>query len=91
MPELVGDHLVARLREWGVRRLYGYSGDGINGILGALDRAIGKAECARRRTRIEEGREVDAQDSAIARSKRVPGGKRQEDAQKSGAAEQARA
>src|SRR5688572_7407332 len=35
----VGDFLVARLREWGVRRIYGYPGDGINGIMGALDRA----------------------------------------------------
>jgi pyruvate dehydrogenase (quinone) len=27
------------LSNWGVRRIYGYPGDGINGILGALDRA----------------------------------------------------
>lgn len=26
-----------RLRAWGVARLYGYPGDGINGMLGALD------------------------------------------------------
>src|SRR3954452_12871323 len=39
MPELVSDFLVRRLKAWGVQRLYGYSGDGINGILGALDRA----------------------------------------------------
>jgi hypothetical protein len=30
-----------RLREWGVQRIYGYPGDGINGFLGALDRADG--------------------------------------------------
>ena len=35
------DFLVARLGEWGVRRIYGYPGDGINGITGALDRADG--------------------------------------------------
>ncbi|MEA2568452.1 MAG: hypothetical protein QOI24_453 [Acidobacteriota bacterium] len=35
------DFLVARLGEWGVRRIYGYPGDGINGIMGALDRADG--------------------------------------------------
>jgi pyruvate dehydrogenase (quinone) len=35
----VGDFLVRRLAEWGVRRIYGYPGDGINGIMGALDRA----------------------------------------------------
>src|SRR5215213_6096551 len=39
MPETVSDFLVHRLKAWGVQRLYGYSGDGINGILGALDRA----------------------------------------------------
>jgi pyruvate dehydrogenase (quinone) len=35
----VGDFLVQRLAEWGVRRIYGYPGDGINGIMGALARA----------------------------------------------------
>ncbi|HEY1307638.1 MAG TPA: thiamine pyrophosphate-binding protein [Vicinamibacterales bacterium] len=39
MAETVADFLLQRLSEWGVRRLYGYPGDGINGILGALDRA----------------------------------------------------
>ena len=31
--------MLERLSEWGVKRIYGYPGDGINGILGALDRA----------------------------------------------------
>jgi pyruvate dehydrogenase (quinone) len=35
----VGDFMIARLAEWGVSRVYGYPGDGINGILGAIDRA----------------------------------------------------
>jgi pyruvate dehydrogenase (quinone) len=35
----VGDFLVQRLSEWGIRRIYGYPGDGINGIMGALARA----------------------------------------------------
>ncbi len=35
----VGDFLVQRLKAWGVRRVFGYSGDGINGILGAINRA----------------------------------------------------
>src|SRR5262249_46997404 len=39
MAETVADFLLQRLSEWGIRRLYGYPGDGINGILGALDRA----------------------------------------------------
>jgi pyruvate dehydrogenase (quinone) len=41
MAETTGDFLVSRLREWGVRRVYGYPGDGINGIMGALNRASG--------------------------------------------------
>jgi pyruvate dehydrogenase (quinone) len=41
----VADHLVERLGEWGVRRIYGYPGDGINGVLGAMRRAgIGKGD-----------------------------------------------
>ncbi|MEZ0580555.1 thiamine pyrophosphate-requiring protein [Nocardioides sp. MH1] len=35
----VADQLLARLREWGVEQIFGYPGDGINGILGALSRA----------------------------------------------------
>jgi pyruvate dehydrogenase (quinone) len=35
----VSDFIVERLREWGVKRIYGYPGDGINGIMGALQRA----------------------------------------------------
>ncbi|WP_454280454.1 thiamine pyrophosphate-requiring protein [Sphingomonas sp. Marseille-Q8236] len=33
------DFFVERLKAWGVTRIYGYSGDGINGVLGALQRA----------------------------------------------------
>ncbi|GAO02012.1 thiamine pyrophosphate-requiring protein [Anaeromyxobacter sp. PSR-1] len=32
----VGEFLLRRLVEWGVRRVFGYPGDGINGILGAF-------------------------------------------------------
>jgi len=39
MATTVADFIVSRLTEWGVTRIYGYPGDGINGILGALDRA----------------------------------------------------
>src|SRR4051794_1958163 len=35
----VSDFFVRRLHQWGVRRIYGYPGDGINGVLGALQRA----------------------------------------------------
>jgi pyruvate dehydrogenase (quinone) len=40
----VGDYLVQRLSDWGVRRIYGYPGDGINGIMGALARAEDRIE-----------------------------------------------
>ncbi|HMB69502.1 MAG TPA: thiamine pyrophosphate-binding protein, partial [bacterium] len=39
MKRTASDFLVERLRAWGVRRIYGYPGDGINGVLGALRRA----------------------------------------------------
>jgi pyruvate dehydrogenase (quinone) len=39
MSQTAADFLVGRLRQWGVRRIFGYPGDGINGILGALNRA----------------------------------------------------
>ena len=38
---LVADLVVERLRAWGVPRVFGYSGDGINGLMGALRRAGG--------------------------------------------------
>ena len=42
MAATVGDFIVQRLHEWGVRRMFGYPGDGINGVFGALNRADGK-------------------------------------------------
>jgi pyruvate dehydrogenase (quinone) len=41
---IVSDFLVDRLYSWGVRRIFGYPGDGINGVFGALNRAKGKIE-----------------------------------------------
>ena len=38
MSQTVGDFLLQRLQQWGVKRIYGYPGDGINGIMGALGR-----------------------------------------------------
>lgn len=38
----VSDYFIERLYQWGVRRIYGYPGDGINGVFGALNRADGK-------------------------------------------------
>ena len=39
MSATVADQLLARLREWGIEQVFGYPGDGINGILGAFSRA----------------------------------------------------
>jgi pyruvate dehydrogenase (quinone) len=36
MSENVARFMLNRLAEWGVRRIYGYPGDGINGLLGAF-------------------------------------------------------
>ncbi|HEY6539222.1 MAG TPA: thiamine pyrophosphate-requiring protein [Candidatus Dormibacteraeota bacterium] len=38
MSKTAADYLCDRLAEWGVKTIYGYPGDGINGILGALRR-----------------------------------------------------
>jgi pyruvate dehydrogenase (quinone) len=53
MAETVSDFVVSRLHEWGVRRIYGYPGDGINGLMGALDRASDKVRFIQ--ARHEEG------------------------------------
>ncbi len=42
--QTVSDFLISRINEWGLKRIYGYPGDGINGIIGALDRANGAVE-----------------------------------------------
>jgi pyruvate dehydrogenase (quinone) len=38
MANTVGDFLIQRLIDWNVERIFGYPGDGINGIMGALRR-----------------------------------------------------
>ena len=35
----VSDFIIKRLDNWGIKRVYGYPGDGINGLLGALGRS----------------------------------------------------
>ncbi|MEV7661683.1 thiamine pyrophosphate-requiring protein [Paenarthrobacter sp. NPDC089316] len=40
----VSDLIVERLKAWGVDRVFGYSGDGINGFMGALRRTEGEME-----------------------------------------------
>jgi pyruvate dehydrogenase (quinone) len=36
MPPTVAEFILNRLTDWGVKRVYGYPGDGINGLLGAF-------------------------------------------------------
>jgi len=38
MSITTSDHLLQRLKEWGIYRVFGYPGDGINGLMGAFDR-----------------------------------------------------
>jgi len=39
MSQTVGDYLLDRLATWGIKRVYGYPGDGINGLMGAFERS----------------------------------------------------
>src|SRR5213595_2674342 len=44
MSETVAAFMLERLHEWGVRRIYGYPGDGMNGLLGAFHEVGDKVE-----------------------------------------------
>jgi pyruvate dehydrogenase (quinone) len=44
MSNNVSDFLVERLEAWGIKRIFGFPGDGINGIMGALNRASDKMD-----------------------------------------------
>ena len=44
MSRTVSDFIVERLHAWGIRKIFGYPGDGINGVFGALQRGDGKIE-----------------------------------------------
>jgi pyruvate dehydrogenase (quinone) len=58
MSDTVGDFIIERLHAWGVRRIYGYPGDGINGVFGALNRA--QSESRKHRKSKDEGKEAPA-------------------------------
>lgn len=38
MSEQVADYILKRLSQWGVKQIFGYPGDGINGLIGAVKR-----------------------------------------------------
>ncbi|MET4070051.1 pyruvate dehydrogenase (quinone) [Bradyrhizobium sp. S3.2.6] len=44
MSQTVSDFIVQRLHQWGVRHIFGYPGDGINGVFGAMNRAEAKID-----------------------------------------------
>lgn len=41
MAQSVSDFMIERLNGWGVQRIFGYPGDGITGLIGALNRSDG--------------------------------------------------
>jgi pyruvate dehydrogenase (quinone) len=53
MPKTAADFMLGRLAEWGIGRVYGYPGDGINGILGALGRHEDEIEFVQARQSIK--------------------------------------
>jgi len=44
MAPTVSDFLFERLAAWGIKRIFGYPGDGINGLMGAFKRTEGRME-----------------------------------------------
>ena len=52
MSQTVAEFVLQRLVDWGVKRVYGYPGDGINGLLGAFHSFAGELEFTQ--TRHEE-------------------------------------
>src|ERR1700746_919421 len=44
MAKNVAEYTIERLSEWGIKRIYGYPGDGINGLMGALRTSEDKIE-----------------------------------------------
>src|SRR5690625_8010078 len=47
MADTVGDFILRRLTDWGVQRIFGYPGDGISGLMGALGRASSRFDYVR--------------------------------------------
>ena len=43
----ISDYILERLSDWGVKRIFGYPGDGINGLMGAMGRASDRFDYVR--------------------------------------------
>lgn len=41
MAMSVADFTIDRIHKWGIKRIFGFPGDGINGFMGAMNRAKG--------------------------------------------------
>src|SRR3954470_24404590 len=44
MSKTVADFVIDRLMEWNIYRIFGYPGDGINGLMGSINRTDGKMD-----------------------------------------------
>src|SRR3954467_3082120 len=44
LMKTTSDFLIERITQWGLKRIYGYPGDGINGVIGAIARAGDKID-----------------------------------------------
>ncbi len=69
MSQTVGDYLLDRLTTWGIKRIYGYPGDGINGLLGAFERSSNGNKRAERPEFIQARHEEMAAFMACAHAK----------------------
>lgn len=54
MSGTVSDFILERISQWGVKRIYGYPGDGINGLIGGVQRAEEDGKVEFIQTRHEE-------------------------------------
>ena len=66
MAETASDFLIKRITEWGLKRIYGYPGDGINGIIGAIDRAGESPVATHEQTLIPLMRQCDDDEDLLA-------------------------
>ena len=54
MSGTVSDFILERINQWGVKRIFGYPGDGINGLIGGVQRAENDGKVEFIQTRHEE-------------------------------------